>query len=550
MRRSVIKALSILGLTAVFTSAAMNTAYAAKVNMGYLYFGSQDAFVRQVDKTNKSVNRVSPTLFDLTSSGDLQLVSDISGLVKAMKDRGVLVVPFLSNHWDRETGRKALANRENLTTQIAQAVVQYGLNGVNVDIENMTEQDKDAYTDLVRLLRQKLPAGTELSVAVAANPSNWKTGWQASYDLPRLASYSDYLMLMSYDEHYDGDPQPGPVASLDWVEKSVQQALKSVSPDKLLLGIPFYGRYWSADGSVSGAGIPNQTADALAKRYGITPQLDELTHSAVFTFTARENESRPVVSGQTLAPGTYTVWYENEQSIKDKLDLVHKYNLLGTGSWCLSQESPEMWEYYDAWLNGIYYADAAGHWAEADIRAAADKGWMTGTGSASFSPDKPLTRAEAAAVLVRAVRSAGAAPGGSAAASGSAVSFKDVPSGYWGRPEIEAARSMGLVDGFADGTFAPEAPVTREQLAAMVCRTLGSALGAPAGSASFKDMAPARWSWNAVAAMQQNGLLQGYADGTFRPGATVTRAETAVLLTRSMALLNPASAGTVQTVQP
>jgi spore germination protein YaaH len=545
MRKHITRALSILALSACLVQASGETASAAKLNLGYLYFGTQDAFVKQVDKTNLAVNRVSPTLFDLTTDGELKLASDISKLVQAMKERGVLVVPFLSNHWDRETGRRALANREVLTTRIAEAVVRYGLNGVNVDIENVTEQDRDAYTDMVRLLREKLPAGSELSVAVAANPNNWKTGWQASYDLPKLAEYSDYLMLMAYDEHWNGDPVPGPVASLGWVEKSVQQALKSVTPDKLVLGIPFYGRYWREGGGAAGAGIPNQTAEALAMRYGIEPRFDETARSAVFTFTATENETRPTVNGNVLPPGTYTVWYENERSIKEKLDLVHKYALRGTGSWALSQESADTWAYYDSWLNGRYYTDAAGHWAEADIRSAAQKGWMTGTGSVSFAPGQPLKRAEAAAVLVRAVRSLGAGTTAEAAVS---TGFKDIPAGHWASDEIASAQSMGLVDGYADGTFAPDAPVTREQFAAMLHRALGSAAessGASAGNMAgkaplFQDMTSARWSWKAVAALQSKGLVDGYADGTFRPAAPVTRAETAVLLGRSMSLLEAA----------
>lgn len=532
MRKAIKKTIAVSVLSVCLASLGIAAAQAAKLNMGYLYFGSQDAFVRQVDSAQDSLNRVSPTYFDLTPEGGLELASDISVLVKAMKERGIKVVPFLSNHWDREIGRKALANREALSTRIAEVVVQYGLDGVNVDIENVTEQDRDAYTDLVRLLRQKLPAGTEISVAIAANPKEWTKGWQASYDLAALSQYSDYLMLMSYDEHWDGSPEPGPVASLPWVEQSVKQVLKYTTPDKVLLGIPFYGRYWKEGGGITGSGISNKNAEAIAKRYGITPTYDETAQSAVFTFTVTAGEEPPMVGSRKLEPGTYTVWYDNERSIKRKLDLVHQYNLRGTGSWCLSQESPDTWLYYSSWLNGSYYADAAGHWADADIRSVAQKGWMTGTSSIAFSPQAPLTRAQAAAILVRALRLAEQTP----ASATAAASFKDVPASYWGRNEIELARRNGLVDGFADGTFAPDRPVTREQLSAMLFRALGMASGGTEGQAgqmAFSDMTPARWSWEAVGAMQRKGLLQGYPDGTFRPAATMTRAEAAVLLLRS-----------------
>lgn len=539
-RRSYKKALAFTVAAACLFSAGTEIAAASKLNLGYLYFGTQEAFVRQVDATNQAVNRVSPTLFDLTSDGELQLASDISGLVAAMKDRDVQVVPFLSNHWDRETGRRALANREQLTTQIARAVIQYELDGVNVDIENVTEQDRDAYTDLVRLLRAKLPAGTELSVAIAANPSGWTKGWQGSYDLAKLAEYSDYLMLMAYDEHWSGQAESGPVASLGWVEKSVQQVLKTVAPEQLVLGIPLYGRYWSEDGRVLGAGIPNQTAENLAQRYGITSQWDETARSPYFTFTVGDNEQRPVVNGAALAQGTYTVWYENERSIKEKLDLVHRYNLKGTGVWCLSQESSDTWTYYASWLNGQYYIDALGHWAEADIRQVARQELMMGTGSITFAPDKPMTRAEAAAVLVRLARSWSVEDSGGTAVD--AGSFSDVPAGYWGAAEIAAARSMGLVEGYGNGSFAPEQAVTREQFAAMAYRLLQRTAAAgfapengavlSAGGGIFPDVPPERWSWIAVSAMGSRGILQGYEDGAFRPDSPILRGEAAALLLR------------------
>ncbi|WP_438444384.1 S-layer homology domain-containing protein [Gorillibacterium sp. sgz5001074] len=530
--------------------------YASKLNLGYLYFGTPEAFVRQVEASGQALNRVSPTLFDLTPEGGLKLTSDISVLVQAMKDKGVKVVPFLSNHWDRETGRRALANREALASSIAEAVLRYRLDGVNVDLENLTEQDRDAYTDLVRLLRQKLPAGTELSVAIAANPAGWTKGWQASYDLPGLAAASDYLMLMAYDEHWEGDPVPGPVASLAWVEKSVQAALRAVPAEKLVLGIPFYGRFWKEGGGITGAGIPNKTAEALAARFGVTPSYDAAVQAAVFTMTvAPEETNPPVVNSRKLEPGTYTVWYDNERSIKAKLDLVGKYGLKGTGIWALSQETPATWSYYASWLNGIYFSDAAGHWAESGIRTVSQKGWMNGTGGASFGPEEPLTRAQAAAILTRILKLSASAAGQSAAV------FADVPSSHWAKTEIGLAQRYGLVGGNGDGTFAPDRPVSREELAAMLYRAMGGA-SAPGGwtpggvgtaPAGFNDVLPSRWSWSAVAALKGADLLQGYADGSFRPVAAVTRAEAAVLFLRGEARLGaqalvqaaaaPASAG-------
>jgi len=214
----------------------------AKFNMTYLY-GNYD-YISLVERTKGTLNEVSPSYFDLNSDGSLKLNVVDSYLVKTMHQKGITVVPFLSNHWDRTVGRKALKNKEKLATQIVNAIQKYDLDGVNIDLENLTEEDRSNYTALVKLVRQKLPEGKRLCVSVAANPNGWNTGWQGSYDYEELGKLADYMMLMAYDEHYEGS-EAGPVAGIEFVEASIQYALNYVPNNKIVLGVPFYGRYWN-----------------------------------------------------------------------------------------------------------------------------------------------------------------------------------------------------------------------------------------------------------------------------------------------------------------
>ena len=131
---------------------------ARRFSMSYLYFGNPSAYVQRVQQTQGSLNEISPNYFNLNADGSLNFTgSSISSFVSQMHQQGVRVVPFLSNHWDRELGRAALQNRRKLAEQIARAVEQYNLDGVNVDIENVTHQERNAYSEFVELLRDKLP---------------------------------------------------------------------------------------------------------------------------------------------------------------------------------------------------------------------------------------------------------------------------------------------------------------------------------------------------------------------------------------------------------
>ncbi|MBO5142588.1 MAG: hypothetical protein J6C46_06260 [Clostridia bacterium] len=331
-----------------------NIAYAAdRVSLGFIY-GASDG-VELIDRTNGSINQVSPTCLDITSKGNLVVTSDLTHeFVAAMKERNILVTPFLSNHWVRSKGRAAIKNTEKLTTQIVDVIEKYELDGINVDIENLTPEDRDGFTEFVRVLREKMPKDKMLTVSVAANPEGKDTGWQGSYDYEKLGQYSDYLFVMAYDEHSQGG-MCGPVASLDFVKASIEYTLQFVTKDKIVMGIPLYGRYWKENEEYGGEAVVIGAVPALiSKNKGIVKYDKEIGEAKV-TFTVNNAKIRSKINGKVLEDGKYTIWYQNEESIKQKLNIVNEYDLLGAGVWALGQEKVEVWEYYKNELNKIPY---------------------------------------------------------------------------------------------------------------------------------------------------------------------------------------------------
>ncbi len=495
-----------------------------RFNMSYMYFGDTQAFIRNVDKTKGSLDTVSPSYFDLDAAGNLVLNRAASrDFVEEMKQRGIRVVPFLSNHWDRAKGRAALANREALARQVADAVMEYDFDGVNVDIENLTEVDCQAYVDLVRLIREELPKSKEVSVAVAANPRGLSTGWQGSYDYKALARYSDYLMIMAYDEHSEGSVQ-GPVASISFVEESIKYALQQVPADKIVLGIPFFGRYWKVGRGYGGYGLHLSKVQELVGTFNGRVEFDQHTASPKATISVTSRSGPVRVTNGVLDPGTYIIWFENEQSIQHKLRLVQKYRLKGAGSWSLGQETGQTWDYFDDWLNGNWFVDTYGHWAQHEIAEMEETGWMQGVSSTHFAPDNPLTRAQAAAIMVRALGlEEGRKPG----------NFSDVTSRHWARKEIGIAAEHGIMQGKGNGRFGPEDPLTREEMAVVLERIMDiDEEDLDGEEISFRDVDRNRWSYPAIHAMSRHGIFMGYDDGTFKPQYKITRAQMAALMSR------------------
>jgi len=171
------------------------------------------------------------------------------------------------------------------------------------------------------------------------------------------------------------------------------------------------------------------------------------------------------------------------------------------------------------------FADIAGHWAEASIRAMAGRGGIDGYPDGTFRPDREVTRAEFVQLLVRTVGIAGKGVAGR--------TFADTAN-HWAHDAIAAAAANSIVDGYDERTFGPDDPITRQQMAALLVRALK--LPAARSAASFVDSGDiSAWALPAVTAAAERGLIDGYEDGTFRPLARATRAETVAVLTRASA---------------
>ena len=182
------------------------------------------------------------------------------------------------------------------------------------------------------------------------------------------------------------------------------------------------------------------------------------------------------------------------------------------------------------------FRDAEGHWAAGDIRRAAEMGLVSGYPDGTMQPNRPITRAEFLVLLIRALDliGSGEAAGDGATTAGSSLSFTDADRiGAWAREAIARAVGLGITSGYPDGTFRPGAPITRAEMAVMIARALG--LTATESGTGFADDAdiPA-WAKGAVEVLRKQNLLQGRNDSRFAPNESATRAEVVVMLLRML----------------
>lgn len=174
----------------------------------------------------------------------------------------------------------------------------------------------------------------------------------------------------------------------------------------------------------------------------------------------------------------------------------------------------------------------AGYWAASSIATLLGAQVISGYPDGTFRPDAAVTRAEFAKMLDLTL---GVAPATTAA--GAATSFADVPAGAWYAPYVAAAAGAGLMDGVSATSFAPDATMTREQMAVALQRALKLSGG---GALTFTDAASIdSWAQAGVAAAVAAGYMAGFPDGSFRPLAPTTRAQAAQVLAAVIAHLAP-----------
>lgn len=174
------------------------------------------------------------------------------------------------------------------------------------------------------------------------------------------------------------------------------------------------------------------------------------------------------------------------------------------------------------------FDDIAAHWAKATIERMAAKQIADGMTETSFAPEATMTRAQFAALLARTLK---LPPGAKE------LPFKDVPSDAWYREALAQALAAKLVSGVSDTAFAPEAPVTREQMALMLMNAYGYVRGAetqlPPNAPAFTDrVAVSDWAKDSVERAAGLGLLEGNPDGSFEPQRQATRAQAVTVLNR------------------
>lgn len=308
----------------------------AKINLAWDHIYQGSANQPQPNKI-EGLDVVSPTWFAVIDGTGLVRSSADAAYVKDAHAKGYKVWALVTNSFNPELTHQILASdaaQDTIAKQLLQYAQTYQLDGINIDFENMYDYDKDKFASFVEKLSKILRA-QNLIVSIDITIPSATPNWSKCYDRQRLGAAVDYVMLMTYDEHWSKSPKSGSVASLPWVEAGVKNTLAFIPKEKLLLGIPFYTREWE------------ETTDEWGKK---TVKAKTMSMAAVQK-TIDAYNLHPVWLpdlGQYYVEyekndAIYKIWIEDAQSIALKAELIQKYDLAGAASWRKGFEANQIW---------------------------------------------------------------------------------------------------------------------------------------------------------------------------------------------------------------
>ena len=281
-------------------------------------------------KNSKKLNMVSVFSYSFDNNGNIKLSDEQQkNTVEYAKGSNIVALAVIHNINDGQFDQALLHNilessqkRGNLINNILSMLVKEGYSGVNIDFENIRRGDKEYYTTFISELKDTLTKhGYLTTVSVPAKTSDsYTSSWNYAFDYKKLGQLADYVMIMAYDEHYKSS-MAGPIASINWVENILDYAKKQMPAKKIILGLALYGYDW---GNSTGQAVPSKNIVNLAKTNNSNIKWDENSKTPYFTYI-KDNVY-------------HEVWYENENSLRMKIELAKQYNLGGVGFWRLGLE--------------------------------------------------------------------------------------------------------------------------------------------------------------------------------------------------------------------
>lgn len=303
-------------------------------------------------KSTKGLTTIAPTWFSLADTeGNISSLAD-EDYVKQAHQSGLEVWAVLRdfhggiNSYD-ETYEvlSYTSKRQKVIDQVISKALASDVDGINLDFELVSSKCGVHYIQFVR----ELSAQCRQNQLVLSIDNYVPQPYNQHYDLEEQGAVADYVIIMGYDEHTDGSYEAGSVASISYLKDGVENALLSVSSDKLIAGVPFFTRLWketpktdeelAEEAGTEAANYPNKISSKALGMDEAVKTIKEAGATTQWDDTTKQNYAE-----WTSGSDTYKIWLEDTQSLEEKLKVIRQNDLAGVAEWSLGRESSSVWK--------------------------------------------------------------------------------------------------------------------------------------------------------------------------------------------------------------
>lgn len=331
------------------------------VNMAWHNVSNSDAnsYILETIAGTKGLTTIAPTWFNLADTeGNISSLADADYVNYAHQSNLEVWAVLRDFHGGINSYDETYevlsytSKRTKIINQVIANAIETGIDGINLDFELVSTECGEHYIQFVRELSVRCRQnGLVLSVDnYVPQPYN------EHYDIEEQGVVADYVVIMGYDEHTEGSYEAGSVASIGYLENGIEDALESVSAEKLIAGVPFFTRLWfetpkteeelAEQAGTEAASYPNKVTSSA---YGMTEAAQVVADAGAQT--QWDEETMQNYAEWEADGGTYKIWLEDDQSLEEKLKVIKSNNLAGVAEWSLGMEDSGVWDLILQYVN-------------------------------------------------------------------------------------------------------------------------------------------------------------------------------------------------------
>jgi spore germination protein YaaH len=269
-----------------------------------------------------TLDSISPFIYILDENG--AIIEKINPELFPTGVSETKIFPSIYNDFDGDRVSRILNSREKSQAHILDIldlVITNNYDGIEIDYEFLLSADKEVYSSFIKNLAEALHEKEKLLVVTLHGKTNKKGDWDSAsaQDWHEISKWADEVRVMVYDYHWETSG-PGPISPLPWFENVVKFAKSQIPGEKLTIGVGLYGYDW-IEGNTKATPLALQEIDGLINKSGSIVQLDNESYSPFLRYVDET--------------GNHTVWFENEQSVSQKKEILDKYEISQVCIWRL-----------------------------------------------------------------------------------------------------------------------------------------------------------------------------------------------------------------------